>query len=98
MSFARQMTWHWNKHKQRIEHEYSIAAWALCVMESVRTDVRNQLTGEHCDAIEKVVTCLHVLPCPNPNPTVQTMLPHKIIDISGMSSRHSRTAPSRITK
>jgi hypothetical protein len=49
-------------------------------MESVRTDVRNRLTGEHHDAIEKVVTRLHVPPCPNPNPTVQTMLPHKIID------------------
>ncbi len=46
MSFAHQITWHWNIRKQRIEHEYSIAAWALCVMESVRTDVRNQLTGE----------------------------------------------------
>jgi hypothetical protein len=42
MSFAHHITWHWNKRKQRIEHEYSIAAWALCVMESVWTDVRNQ--------------------------------------------------------
>ncbi len=41
MSFACQITWHWNKRKQRIEHEYSIAAWALCIMESVWTDVRN---------------------------------------------------------
>jgi hypothetical protein len=30
MSFACQITWHWNKRKQHIEHEYSIAAWALC--------------------------------------------------------------------
>jgi hypothetical protein len=80
MSLARQITWHWNKHKQRIEHEYSIAAWSLCVMESVWTDVRNQLTGKHCDAIEKVVTRLHVPPCPNLNPNVQTMLPHEIIE------------------
>ena len=28
MSFGRQVTWHWNKRKQLIEHEYSIAAWA----------------------------------------------------------------------
>jgi hypothetical protein len=62
MSFARQITWHWNKCKQRIEHEYSIAAWALCVMGSVWTDVRDRLTGKHHDAIEKVVTCLHVPP------------------------------------
>ena len=80
MSFGRQVTWHWNKRKQRIEHEYSIAAWALCVMASVRTDVRDQLTGEHRDTIEKVVTHLHVPPCPNPNPTVHTMEPHEIID------------------
>jgi hypothetical protein len=78
MSFGRQITWHWNKRKQRIEHEYSIAAWALCVMESVRADVRERLTGEHRDPIEKVVTRLHVPPCPNPNPTM--MLPHEIRD------------------
>ncbi len=80
MSFARQITWHRNKCKQCIEHEYSIAAWALCTMGSVWTDVRDQLTGEHCDAIEKVVTRLHVPPCPNPNPTVLTILPHEIND------------------
>jgi hypothetical protein len=35
MSFERQVIWHWNKHKQRIEHKYAIAGWALCVMEDV---------------------------------------------------------------
>jgi hypothetical protein len=80
MLFGRQVTWHWNKCKQHIEHEYSIAAWALCVMGSVQADVREQLTGEHHATIEKVVTRLHVPPCPNPNPTVHTMLPHKIMD------------------
>jgi hypothetical protein len=62
MSFAGQVTWHWSKRKQWIEHEYSIAAWALCVMGSVWTDVRDQLTGEHRDAIEKVVIPRHVPP------------------------------------
>jgi hypothetical protein len=52
----------------------------VCVMGSVWTDVRDQLTGEHHDAIEKVVTCLYVPPCPNPNPTVLTMLSDEIID------------------
>ncbi len=80
MSFARQITWHWNKRKQRIEHEYLIAAWTLCLMGSFWTDVGDQLTGEPHDAIEKVVTRLHVPPCPNPNPTVWTMLSHEIID------------------
>ena len=41
MSFRCQVTWHWNKCKQCIEHEYSIAAWALCVMASVRTMLEN---------------------------------------------------------
>jgi hypothetical protein len=41
MSFGRQVTWHWNKRKQSIEHEYSIAAWALCVMTSVWSYVRD---------------------------------------------------------
>jgi hypothetical protein len=57
-----------------------IADWALCVMGSARTDVRDQLSGVHCDTIEKVVTRLRVPPCPNPNPTVLTMKPHEIID------------------
>jgi hypothetical protein len=35
------ITWHWNKRNQCIEHEYSIAAWALCIMGSVWTDVRD---------------------------------------------------------
>ena len=38
MSFGRQVTWHWNKCKQCIEHEYSITAWALCVMASFEND------------------------------------------------------------
>ncbi len=38
MSFAHQVIWHWDKRKQRIEHEYAIAGWALCVMEDVRKD------------------------------------------------------------
>ena len=80
MSFARQVCWHWNKRKLRIEHEYSITAWALCVMGSVRNDVRDRLTGHHRDAIEKVVSRLHVPPCPNTNPAILTMLPHEIID------------------
>ena len=74
MSCARHVFLHWNKRKQRIEHEYSITAWALCIIGPVRNNVRDRLTGEHYDAIEKVVTRLHVPPCPNPNPAVLTML------------------------
>jgi hypothetical protein len=97
MSFGCQVTWHWNKCNQHIEHEYSIAAWALCVMASVRTDVRDRLTGEHRDAIGKVVTRLHVPPYPNPNPTFIQWSLTRLLTFFGMSSRHFRTAPNRIT-
>jgi hypothetical protein len=80
MAFGCHVSWHWHKCKQCIEREYSIAAWALCVMESVRTDVRDQLSGVHRDAIEKVVSRLHVLPCPHLNSAVSTMSSCEIID------------------
>jgi hypothetical protein len=35
MSFVCQVIWHWDKCKQRIEHKYAIAGWALCIMEDV---------------------------------------------------------------
>ena len=44
----------------KIEHEYAIAAWALCVMPEVRKDVAARLTGTHRDAIEDVVRRLHL--------------------------------------
>ena len=28
-SFGRLFTWHWDKRRHRIEHEYAIAGWAL---------------------------------------------------------------------
>jgi hypothetical protein len=42
MSLGCQVIWHWNKCKHRIEHEYAIAGWALCIMEDVRKDVQEQ--------------------------------------------------------
>jgi hypothetical protein len=80
MSFGCQVIWHWNKHKQRIEHEYAIAGWALCIMEDVQKDVQKGLMGVHRDAIEKVVSRLHMPPCPITNPAVSSMSLHKIID------------------
>ncbi len=78
MSFGRQVIWHWSKHKQRIEHKYAIVGWALCVMEDIQKDVLERLTGVHRDAIEKVVSRLHVPPCPNP--AISDMSLHEIID------------------
>jgi hypothetical protein len=60
MSFGRQVIWHWNKRKDRIEHEYAIAGWALCIIEDVRKDVLGRMTGAHRDAIAEVVRRLHV--------------------------------------
>jgi hypothetical protein len=70
----------WNKCKQHIEHEYTIAGWALCVMEDVQKDVQEQLTGMHSDAIEMVVSRLHLLPCLSTNPAVSSMSLPNIID------------------
>ena len=64
----------------RIEHEYAIVGWALCVMEDIQKDVMERLTGAHPDAIEKVVSCLHVPPCPNYNPAVSAMSSHEMVD------------------
>ncbi len=49
-------------------------------MEDVQKDVQEGLTGMHCDATEKVVSQLHVLPCPNTNPAVSSMSLPNIID------------------
>ena len=32
LSFGCRFIWHWDKQKNKIEHEYAIAGWALCVM------------------------------------------------------------------
>jgi len=80
MSFGRQVIWHWLKRKVRIEHEYAIVGWALCVMDDIRKDVLERLTGPHRDTIEKVVKRLHVPLCPNSNPAISAMSSHEIID------------------
>jgi hypothetical protein len=42
-------------------------------MEDVQKDVQEQLMGMHHDAIEKVVSRLHMPLCPNTNPAVSFM-------------------------
>jgi hypothetical protein len=49
-------------------------------MEDVQNDVQERLMGMHPDAIEKVVSRLHMPPCPNTNPAVSSMSLHNIID------------------
>ena len=38
-SFGRAVMRHWQARASKIEHPYSITAWALCVIEDVREDV-----------------------------------------------------------
>ena len=80
LSFGRQFSWHWAKRRNKIEHEYAIAGWALCVMEVVRKDVAARLEGTHRDAIAEVVRRLHCAPCPNTNPAIARMTTAEIID------------------
>ena len=80
ISFGRQVIWHWNKRKKRLEHEYATAGWALCIIEDIRKDVLERLTGSHQDAIAEVVRQLHEPPCPNTNQAVSSMSMPEIID------------------
>lgn len=80
-SFGNKILWHWEHRKIKIEHEYAITAWALCVMDDVREDVRARLIGEHRIAMEKVVKRLHLPPCPNQHPEVMSMTEAQIVDV-----------------
>ena len=43
----------WLNRKPKLEHDYSITAWALSVMPDVYEDCNARLTGVHRDAIER---------------------------------------------
>jgi hypothetical protein len=79
--FGSKILWHWERRKVKLEHEYAITAWALCVMEDVREDVRVRLTGAHRMPMETVVKRLHLPPCPNQNLEVRSMSEAQIIDV-----------------
>ena len=55
MSFGEAILEHWNRRKTKVEHAYSITAWALCVMKEIREGVRVRMIGTHRDAIEEVL-------------------------------------------
>jgi hypothetical protein len=79
-SFGRLLIWHWNKRKLRIEHEYAIAGWALCVLEDVLKDVLSRMNGDHQSAIDRVINRLHAPPCANTNPAVLSMTEADVLD------------------
>lgn len=76
----------WRARKPKLEHDFAVCAWALCVLPEVRADVKDRMTGEHRKAIERVVKKLHVPPCPNTatarkNTPVANMGPEAIVDL-----------------
>lgn len=55
----------WHRRKEKLEHDYAITGWALCVSPEVRADVNARMTGDHRNAIERLVVRMHTVPCPN---------------------------------
>ncbi len=55
----------WMKKKQLLEHDFSIAGWALSILSEIRDDVRLNLDGDKWIDIEGVIAKLHVAPNPN---------------------------------
>jgi hypothetical protein len=80
MLFGAAVCWNWCKRKTKIEHSYAIAAWALCVMEDVRKDVRLRLKGAERDAIEEVVKHLYLPPCLNKSVDLSKTSSAEIVD------------------
>ena len=98
LTLSGKIEWHWNHRKEKLEHEYAVTAWALCVMEDVREDVSQRLNnagGKYRDAIEKVVSRLHQLPCANTHPDVLKMTEGEIIDVfwNEFKAFHNKTEP-----
>ena len=45
----------WMSQKSKLEHDFAVTAWVLCVMKEVRDDVKECIDGKICKAIEHVV-------------------------------------------
>jgi hypothetical protein len=80
MLFRAAVCWNWCKRKTKIEHPYAIVDWALCVMEDICKDFRLRLKGAEHDAIESVVKCLHLPPCPNKSVDLSKTSSAEIVD------------------
>ena len=50
---------YWTARKSRIESDFAITAWALCIMPEVRADVAARMNGNHREAIERVIRKLY---------------------------------------
>lgn len=49
----------WMKLKRHLETDFALTAWALCVMPEVREDVAARMTGDHHEAIDRIITKLY---------------------------------------
>ena len=65
MALVSQILLEWEQMKEKVEHDYSIAGWAISAMPVVRGDVVDCMNGVHFDAIKRVVTKLHEPTCTN---------------------------------
>ena len=71
----------WNSRSKKLHHDYAIAGWALSVSKEVRDHVSQNMLPEHREAIERVVRCLHVVPCPNKDPKVVGADIDEVVDL-----------------
>ena len=69
----------WLSRKPKLENDYSIAAWAMSVYPEVYDDCKDWLTGDHRDAIERVVRKLFKAPFSNNIRSVQGMTEDAIV-------------------
>ena len=71
----------WEIWKARLQHDYAVTAWALCVMPDVRRGVTEHLTGVQRDAMERVVRKLHESPGANKNTAIVGKSVDDIVDL-----------------
>ena len=78
----------WEQRKVRIDYDYAITAWILCVMPEVREGVKNTMTGKHCLAVERFIEHLHVPSCLNLIKGIVDMKTSNIVDTFWEEFKH----------
>jgi hypothetical protein len=71
----------WLHRKPKLEHDYSITAWALSVMPEVYEDCSRRLTGFHREAIERVVRKQFPDQVIKNDPELQDMTQDEVVDL-----------------
>ena len=57
----------WRERREKLCHDVAIFAWTLSIDEVVRKDVAERMTGEHRDAVERVLTKFYLAADPEAN-------------------------------